>query len=70
MRIKLNDINEQEERDLNADLSFIKLLVNHIKKTPNKVWSKQQADFINSVLRGANQDRELYLKVKEIMKKS
>lgn len=70
MRIKLSDISGQEERDLNSDLSFIKMLAEHIKKTPNKVWSKHQADFINSVLKGANQDKELYLKVKEIAKRS
>jgi len=70
MRIKLKDIIDQEERDLNADLNFIRILVNYIKKTPNKVWSRQQADFINSVMKGANQDKDLYLKVKEIVKKS
>lgn len=70
MGTKLEEIRNQEERDLKGDLEFIKLLVDYIKKTPNKVWSKQQADFINSVLKGANQDKELYLKVKEIMKKS
>lgn len=70
MKVNLKDINRQEERDLKGDLEFIKILANYIKNTPNKVWSKQQADFINSVLKGANQDKELYLKVKEIVKKS
>ena len=51
-------------------MGFVEFWAYYIKKTPNKVWSKQQADFINSVLKGANQDKELYLKVKEIMKKS
>ena len=51
-------------------IGFVKFWVDYIKRTPNKVWSKQQADFINSVLKGANQDKEFYLKVKEIMKKS
>lgn len=46
-------------------IGFVEFWADYIKKTPNKVWSKQQADFINSVLKGANQDRELYLKVKE-----
>lgn len=51
-------------------LGFVEFWADYVKKTPNKVWSKQQADFINSVLKGANQDKELYMKVKEIMKKS
>lgn len=51
-------------------LGFVEFWADYIKKTPNKVWSKQQADFINSVLKGANQDKDLYLKVKEAVKKS
>lgn len=70
MRVGIKDISQQEDRDLKEDLKFIKLLTDYIKKTPNKAWSKQQADFINSVLKGANQNKELYLKVKEIAKKS
>ncbi len=70
MKINLKEIDEQEKIDLKGDLEFIDLLVDYIKKTPNKVWSNQQAEFINSVLKGANQDKELYLKVKEIIKRS
>ena len=51
-------------------IGFVKFWVDYIKRTPNKVWSKQQADFINSVLKGANQDKDLYLKVKGAVKKS
>ena len=54
----------------NQRIGFVEFWADYIKKTPNKVWSKQQADFINSVLKGANQDKELYLKVKEIVKRS
>lgn len=51
-------------------IGFVKFWVDYIKRTPNKVWSKQQADFINSVLKNANQDRDLYLKVKEIVSRN
>ena len=51
-------------------IGFVKFWVDYIKRTPNKVWSKQQADFINAILKGANQDKDLYLKVKEVLKKS
>ena len=51
-------------------IGFVKFWVDYIKKTPNKIWSRQQAEFINSVLKGANQDKDLYLKVKGIIKKS
>ncbi len=68
--MRLKDIDEQKERDLKGDLEFIKLLVDYVKRTPNKIWSKKQAEFINSGLKGANQDKDLYLKVKEAAKKS
>lgn len=69
MKIDLKELENQERRDLKGDLEFIEFLVRYIKKTPNKVWSKQQAGFINSALKGANQDKELYLKVKNVIKK-
>ena len=51
-------------------IGFVRFWVDYMKRTPNKVWSRQQADFINSALKGANQDKDLYLKVKETVKKS
>lgn len=51
-------------------MAFVEFWADYVKKTPNKVWSKQQVDFINSVMKGANIDKELYLKVKEAVKKS
>lgn len=50
-------------------MGFVRFWVDYIKRTPNKVWSKQQADLINSMLESANQDKDLYLKVKEAVKK-
>ncbi len=63
MKVNLKQINDDIERSLMQDLKFIDQLADYIKKTPNEEWSKQQADFINSVLRTANQDIELYKKV-------
>lgn len=53
-------------RKSNQRMGFVEFWANYVKRTPNEIWSKQQADFINSVLRGANVDKELYLKVKRI----
>lgn len=66
MKVNLKELAEQEERDLKGDLEFIKLLVDYMKKTPNEVWSKQQADFINSVMRSADVSPEIYMKVKKL----
>ena len=50
-------------KDLIGGLEFIDILVDRMKRTSNKEWFRQQARFINSVLRTANQDVELYKKV-------
>ena len=54
------------EKNFKSRLEFVRLWASYVKSHPNEVWSKQQADFINSVLRTANQDVELYKKVKGI----
>jgi len=51
-------------KDFEQRIWFVKYWANYIKKTPNRVWSKQHANFINSVLRSVNQDKEVYLKIK------
>ena len=52
-------MNKDLEKSLMDDLEFIDKLAEYIKNTPNSVWSKQQADFINSVLRSANQEKKI-----------
>jgi len=58
-------------RELNNKqrLEWVKYWAEYMKKTSNRVWSKQQADFINSVMRSADVDPEIYMKVKNIVKK-
>ncbi len=48
-------------------LDFVRFWADYIKKTPNEVWSKQQALLINSQLRGARQDPILYMKIKKLI---
>ena len=45
------------EKSLMNDLKFIDELAEYVKNTPNSVWSKHQADFINSVLRSSNKKK-------------
>ena len=54
------------KRNLKERLRFVRLWANYVKSTPNKRWSKQQNVLINSVMRSANQDARLYLKVKKL----
>lgn len=56
-------------RDLDERLRFVKLWANYVKDTPNKKWSRQQNVLINSVMKSANQDAYLYLKVKKLAEK-
>lgn len=57
------------KKDLIGGLEFIDILVEKMKSTSNEEWSRKQSAFINSVLRTANQDVELYKKVKMAVKK-
>lgn len=43
----------EREKNNTQRLEWIKYWTDYMKKNPNKVWSKQQADFINSVLRSS-----------------
>lgn len=51
-------------------MDFVKFWADYIKKTPNKIWSRQQADLIDSQIKNADISRELYLKMKNSVKKS
>ncbi len=53
------------KRDIDERLRFVKIWANYMKKTPNKEWSRQQNILINSVIKSANQDAGLYLRVKK-----
>ena len=54
-----------KEKNFQSRLEFVRFWADYVKKSPNDVWSRQQADFINSVLRTANKDAELYMKTKK-----
>ncbi|MDE1824969.1 MAG: hypothetical protein KGH61_01330 [Candidatus Micrarchaeota archaeon] len=56
--------------DIGKRLSFVRLWTNHIKLTPNKVWSKQYVTLINSVMLSASADVKPYLKVKKAVEKA
>ncbi|MBN1455291.1 MAG: hypothetical protein JW945_03440 [Methanomicrobia archaeon] len=53
MNIDLQELEEKKERNRKERLEFIALQVEWLKRTPNAVWSKQQAAFIDSVLASA-----------------
>jgi len=55
-----------KRENLKERLEFIHFYAEWVKKTPNKVWSKQQADLINSFMLNAKNfkmSREKYLKM-------
>jgi len=54
-------------------IKFIKLYVEWLKKTPNEVWSAQQAEFINALLENAKNfplSKKEYLRMKERAKRA
>ena len=50
-------------------IEWVEYWVGYMKKTTNEVWSKQQADFINSVMKSADVNPETYLKIKNMIEK-
>ena len=50
-------------------LEFVRSWAKYVRETDPMIWSRQQKSLIDQVLKNANQDVELYLKVKEIAKK-
>ncbi len=53
-----------------ARLEFVRQWVNYMKSHTNKVWSRQQTMLINSMLKGADQNKERYLKRKAAVARS
>jgi hypothetical protein len=45
----LKELEEEKERNFKQKLEFVRLYVKWIKKTPNKEWSRQHSNFINSM---------------------
>ena len=58
-KFDLEAIKKRRERDRKSDLEFMDFYVEWLKKTPNEVWSKQHADFINSGILIANECKNL-----------
>ncbi len=52
--ITLDDIKKDREKNLEERLKFIEEYARWVKKTPNGVWSKQQKEVIDSVLKSAD----------------
>ncbi|HLD48859.1 MAG TPA: hypothetical protein VJB11_00685 [archaeon] len=61
-------LEEARKRNHEGNMKYIEQYVEWLKKTPNSVWSKQQAEFIDSVMKSANMDKELYMKIKGMKK--
>lgn len=57
-------------RNLEERLEFVRFWANYMKRTTNENWSTQQALLINSVMKSADSDPELYMKVKRLVAKA
>lgn len=45
--IDLKELAKRKERNFEERLEFVKWYAEWVKKTPNKVWSRQQKSIIN-----------------------
>ena len=51
MKFDLKELDEDKKRNFKERLEFIDLYVEWLKKTPNKVWSRQQRNLIDGSTR-------------------
>lgn len=54
------------EKNFEERLKFVRFYAEWVKKVPNEIWSKQQAELINSIMMNAQNfkmSREKYLKM-------
>ena len=49
MKLDLKNLEADKKRNFEERLAFIDLYVEWLKRTPNKVWSKQHREFIDTV---------------------
>lgn len=66
MKFDFKELEAERKRNRDERLKFIEMYVEWLKKTPNKVWSKHQAAFIDSVISSSNEIRK-FLKDKKVI---
>ncbi|MCK5291102.1 MAG: hypothetical protein KAR39_03680 [Thermoplasmata archaeon] len=49
VKLDLEDLEADKKRNFEERLAFIDLYVEWLKKTPNKVWSRQHKEFIDAI---------------------
>ena len=49
MKLDLKDLEADKKRNFEERLAFIDLYVEWLKKTPNKIWSRQQKEFMEGI---------------------
>jgi hypothetical protein len=49
--IDLKELKKMKKRNFEERLKFVDLWCEYIKNTPNRVWSAQQAELINSQIK-------------------
>ncbi|HIK03087.1 TPA: hypothetical protein H1012_04575 [archaeon] len=48
LKVDLKELEEFKKKNFEERLKFIDFLVDYIKKNPNKVWSRQQKNIVDT----------------------
>lgn len=51
LKISAQELRKKKEQNFKERLKFIDLWVDYIKKTPDKIWSAQQKELIDSQMK-------------------
>ena len=54
--IDLKKLKKEQERDIRENLKIIDIYASWVRKTPNRIWSRQQANILNSVYNAINKN--------------
>ena len=60
------ELDEDKEQNRQQRLEFVTWYAQWVKKTPNKVWSKQQKELIERVIRVANTIKKEGITIRKI----
>ena len=62
--INLSNVEEDRKKNLEQRLRYVEEYADWVKNTPNEIWSKQQKEMIDSVLKSADKVKKEGIEIK------
>ncbi len=62
--INLSNVEEDRKKNFEQRLRYVEEYAEWVKDTPNEIWSKQQKDMIDSVLKSSDKIKKEGIEIK------